>query len=517
MLSILQLIESPGEVKGGSAIYCDQDQCTDLLSLSEKQIASYRGNKIGMIYQQALAAFNPVQKIGRQLTEAIKTHNAKSAENKNHLRNLLSKVEIKNPDRVIDSYSHQLSGGQLQRCMIAMAIINSPNILIADEPTTGLDVITQKSVLQLLHSLKSKLNMSMIFISHDLGVIAEMADSVVVMKDGVIVERGKTLDIFANPKSNYTKALLLARPNITSKSKRLPTFDDLENDVDINSDLFKPIELQSILERQKVLLNNSNLLEVRDLSKSYVVEKGLFGKPSSQVQAVKNINLDLKCGEVLGIVGESGSGKSTLASLILNLESADKGSVSFKGQNIFLLDKKEMRTLRKDIQIIFQDVGGALDPKMKTSSSIDIALRIHYPSMDKKQRRDKIISLLKQVGLTEKHVDRYPHELSGGERQRVCIARAISLQPQLLVCDECVSALDVSVQAQILNLLLDLRDDLDLSMIFISHDLSVINFMCDRILIMKSGKIVEQGYPQDILQNPQEEYTRKLLAAIPSF
>ena len=516
MLSMLKLIEPPGRLYGGTAIFCDDTKCTDLLSLSDAEIAKYRGDKIGMVYQQAISAFNPVQRIRKQLREAILIHNSSAMDLDSHIENLLQKVDIEDPTRILDAYPHQLSGGQLQRCMIAMAIINNPCILIADEPTTGLDVITQKAVLRLLQQLKSDMGMSMIFISHDLGVISEMADRTIVMKKGVILEEGMTKDLFVDPQTTYAQALLHCRPSVYRTSKRLPTFESLSEGLVMEHELFIQLSDSQIQERRAKLLANPIILKTQGLEKSYSSTKGFLGIKNHKLHAVNGVSLHLRKGEVLGIVGESGSGKSTLAKLILALETSDKGDVNFNGKDLLELSAKELMPLRKKMQIIFQDVHGSLDPRMSVENVINFALSIHYPKWNKAKRKQRINELLMQVGLSDQYLDRLPHQLSGGEKQRVCIARAISIEPELLVCDECVSALDVSVQAQILNLLMDLRDDLGLSILFISHDLSVINFMCDRVLIMQDGKIVEEGYTKEILQDPKEPYTQKLIDAIPS-
>jgi len=516
MLSILQLIESPGKVVDGAVTYFDENASIDLLSLSEYEISKYRGAKIGMIYQQAISSFNPVQKIGKQLKEAVLIHNKSSVGLDLLLKDLLQKVELQDYERILAAYPHQLSGGQLQRFMIAMAIINKPKILIADEPTTGLDVITQKSVLKLLLNLKEELGMSMIFISHDLGVISEMADRTIVMKQGVIVEKGKTEDLFTKPQSPYAQALLLCRPSIKYKSRRLPTYEVLSNGVDVNSKIFAPFTSDEIRSHQSLMQSAPIILNACGLNKSFNDQNGVFKKPKNQVHAVIDLSFELRKGEVLGVVGESGSGKSTLAMLLLNLELPDSGAVYYEGVSIQALSKKEFKPFRKALQIIFQDVNGSLDPKMSVGAVIEFALKIHFPQASKKERKQRVINLLDQVGLSDKYLSRLPHELSGGEKQRVCIARAISVEPKVLICDECVSALDVSVQAQILNLLLDLRDILGLSLIFISHDISVINFMSDRILVMQEGRVVERGYTTAVLSHPKVEYTRMLLDSIPS-
>lgn len=516
MLSILQLIENPGKVMSGSAIYCDSNTCTDLLSLPTTEIAKYRGNKIGIIYQQAISAFNPIRSIGHQLREAILIHNKSAVDLDKTLITLLLRVDLGDPERILSAYPHQLSGGQLQRCMIAMAIVNKPNILIADEPTTGLDVITQKSVINLLKELKDELDMSMIFISHDLGVIADIASNVLVMKKGLVVEVNNMIDLFENPKTNYTKALLNCRPSIDQKSKRLPTYQDLDMGLDLKDESFKPLSNSEIEERKNYISHKPILLETQGLSKSFNVEMGLFRSSERNVEALKNVSLNIRQEEILGIVGESGSGKSTLAKIIARLEPPSSGTISFQTNDLLSSNGKALREFRKKIQIIFQDVTGSLDPKMNVEKTLDMVLSIHFRNKSKQWKNERTITLLEQVGLSKNFLHRLPHELSGGERQRICIARAIAVEPSLLICDECVSALDVSIQAQILNLLLDLRDELGLSILFISHDLSVINFMCDRVLIMRSGEILEQGYPQDILKRPKENYTKKLIAAIPN-
>ena len=517
MLSIMQLVESPGIVLEGTAVYCDNvtSSSTDLLSLSEKEIAKYRGSKIGIVYQQAISAFNPIQTIGQQLKEAILIHDKSRPQLDLYLQDLLGKVRIEEPKRILTAYPHQLSGGQLQRCMIAMAIANEPRILIADEPTTGLDVITQKGVLELLKELRSELDMSMIFISHDLGVIAEMANQVLVMKEGVIIERGETKHIFENPKQEYTQALLHCRPRITASSKRLPTYERLKNGALLNDEIYRPETNAELKKRQEYISNQPELMTANGLSKTFFIKKGLLNKSIHEVKAVNDVSVVLRKGEVLGIVGESGSGKSTLAKLLLALESPTAGTVVYGGEDILQLNGKALKRIRKDLQIIFQDVTGSLDPRMTAEASIGMALSIHFSELTAVEKKNRIKTIMISVGLSEGHLGRYPHELSGGERQRVTIARAIAVEPSVLICDECVSALDVSVQAQILNLLLDLRDSLDLSIIFISHDLAVINFLCDRMLVMRDGRIVDKGIPTEILRSTNNEYTIKLLQSLP--
>jgi len=467
-----------------------------------------------MIFQESMSALNPVMRCGEQVAEAIRLHLSKdqSAAKKNVLE-LFEKVQLPDPERIYSDYPHELSGGQMQRVMIAMAISCSPDLLIADEPTTALDVTVQKSILKLIADLKTKSNSAVLFITHDLGVVAEVADRIAVMYLGKIVEEGPVEQIFKSPKHPYTKSLLACRPPLDRKVRRLPTVADFINaDSQYEEEIW---DVSSLNKRRAFLELQENLLEVQNLGVRFVGKKNWYGKPLDYIEAVKDVSFVLKKGETLGLVGESGSGKTTLSHAILKLTSAYKGKVIFEGKNILELDAEELRLWRKGFQIIFQDPASALNPRMTVGRAIVEPMSVHGIYNSKAERVESALSLLEKVGLKKEHFDRYPHEFSGGQKQRICIARALALKPKFIICDESVSALDVSVQAQVLNLLLDLQEEFELTYIFISHDLSVVQMMSDRILVMNNGEVVEEGYPEDILNAPREPYTQRLIDAIP--
>ncbi len=531
-LSIMQLIQSPpGEFAGGSILYHQDNETTDLLSLSEKEMQKLRGNDIAMIFQEPMTSLNPVFTCGDQVLEAILLHQKldKSAGKKLTLA-LFEKVELPDPDRIFNSYPHQLSGGQKQRVMIAMAISCNPALLIADEPTTALDVTVQKAILKLMNDLKKEIETSVIFITHDLGVIAEIADRVIVMYKGKIVEQGSVESIFSNPKHPYTKGLLACRPPLDFRMKKLPVIDDFmkvvkdesgketleKKDVSIDAVINGlKINSQVTKDRFKKLSSQQPILKVENLKTWFPVEKTFWGKPKRYVKAVDDVSFEVYPGETLGLVGESGCGKTTLGRTLLKLTPANSGKVFFENNDLLSLSKSEMMPLRKDMQIIFQDPYSSLNPRMTIGQAIIEPMIVHKLHNGQKEQKEKVIDLLETVGLKGDHYNRYPHEFSGGQRQRVGIARALSLNPRFIICDESVSALDVSVQAQVLNLLIDLREQYEFTYIFISHDLSVVKFMSDRMIVMNDGKIEEMGLADDIYNNPQKEYTQKLIDAIP--
>ncbi len=533
-LSIMRLIQSPpGKIEGGELIYYPKNQTSgiDLVTLPNKEMRQYRGKEIAMIFQEPMTSLNPVFTCGNQVLEAIQLHQKldKTAGRKLTLE-LFEKVELPDPDRIFKSYPHQLSGGQKQRVMIAMALSCNPSLLIADEPTTALDVTVQKAILQLLNDLKTETQTSVIFITHDLGVIAEIADRVLVMYKGKVVEQGRVEEIFTNPKHPYTKGLLACRPPLSFRMKRLPVIDDfmevvykednkshlVEKDYSINKILENlKISSQETKERFERLSQKSPILKVENLKTWFPIEKSFLGKPRNFVKAVDGVSFDVFPGETLGLVGESGCGKTTLGRTILRLVNAKSGKVFFEDQDLLSLSQKEMIPLRKDMQIIFQDPYSSLNPRMTIGQTILEPMTVHRLLENQKERKEKAIDLLETVGLKGEHFNRYPHEFSGGQRQRVGIARALSLNPRFIICDESVSALDVSVQAQVLNLLIDLRNKFGLTYIFISHDLSVVKFMSDRMIVMNKGKIEEMGLADDIYNNPQKLYTQKLIDAIP--
>ena len=531
-LSIIRLIaEPPGKIVSGEIIYYPKDKpAVDLLKIPEKEMQSYRGNDIAMIFQEPMTCLNPVFKCGDQVAEAILLHQNKNKKQaKEQTLALFEKVKLVNPERVFDSYPHQISGGQKQRVMIAMALSCNPDILIADEPTTALDVTVQKAILDLLNELQEEMDAAQIFITHDLGVVAEIADHVIVMFKGKIVESGTVTEIFTNPKHPYTKGLLACRPNLDKKVRHLPTVSDFmdfsqnENgDYNITAKATPYIETaeniiseSEMKERHDFLYQQTPMLKVKNLSTRFPMKKNFFGKVTEHLYAVDDVSFEVFPGETLGLVGESGCGKTTLGRSILRLVEPYKGEVIFEGKDLLPLTNKEMRSLRKDIQIIFQDPYSSLNPRLTIGNAIMEPMQVHNIHDTNQQRKDKVIELLETVNLKADHFGRYPHEFSGGQRQRICIARALSLNPRFLICDESVSALDVSVQAQVLNLLTELREKFKFTYIFISHDLSVVKHICDRMIVMNKGKIEELGFAEDIYKNPQKDYTKRLIESIP--
>lgn len=507
-LSLMRLIpEPPGKITNGQILFNSRD----ILKLNEKEMRQLRGNKISMIFQEPMTSLNPVFTIGDQIAEALILHRKLSkSEAQITVIDLLKRVGIKEPDKRIHAYPHEFSGGQRQRAMIAMAIACGPDLLIADEPTTALDVTIQKQILNLLAELQDQHQMSILFITHDLSVVAEVADDVLVMQKGVGVEFKPVKEIFTNPEHPYTQGLLSCRPTLKTNTRRLPTISDY-----IESGNNK--ESKSNEEKiQKDLSKTETLLEIKSLNKDFPLQKNIFGQVKSWVQAVNDVSFRVPKGSTLGLVGESGCGKTTLGRTILRLIEPTSGKVFYNNQNILDLSFKEMRSLRKKMQIIFQDPYASLNPRMTVGSAIMEPMAIHNLGENKKDRLDRVVQLVEKVGLKAHMINRYPHEFSGGQRQRVCIARALAVEPEFIVCDESVSALDVSIQAQILNLLLDLQDDLGLTYIFISHDLSVVKFMSDAVLVMYKGQVVEKNSSENIYSNPQHSYTKTLLDSIPA-
>ena len=484
---------------------------TSLLEYSNAQMTMLRGKEIAMIFQEPMSALNPSMTCGAQVLEIIMQHkDITPAKAKVETLQLFEKVKLPRPKDIFKSYPHQISGGQMQRVMIAMAIARKPKILIADEPTTALEVTVQKEIIQLLKALQKETKMSIIFISHDLALVSEIAQRVIVMHKGNIVEEGKTEDIFLQPKQLYTKALIASKPNTKIHLKRLPTVSDFVNNT-------VPTETISDNERRlfrKQLFEQKPLLEVVNVDKEFYSNAGLFSK-ATIVKAVNNVSFKVYEGETLGLVGESGCGKSTLGNVILQLHKATKGKVFYKGEDITKLKGKALRVLRKDIQLIFQDPFSSLNPRITVGKAIEEPMKVHKLYKNDDERKEKVISILKRVGLDASHYYRHPHEFSGGQRQRIGIARTIALQPKLIVCDESVSALDISVQAQVLNLLNELKEDFGFTYIFISHDLSVVKYMADELIVMNKGQIEEQGDPDHIYENPKTHYTKRLIAAIP--
>ncbi|MBL4710624.1 MAG: ABC transporter ATP-binding protein [Flavobacteriales bacterium] len=519
-LSIMGLLHPAAKIESGEIYFDHFGSTISLLDLSDEEMRQYRGNEIAMIFQEPMTSLNPVIKCGEQVAEALRLHK-KLSKKEAKLKTIewFNEVQLPRPEQIYESYPHQISGGQKQRVMIAMAMCCEPQLLIADEPTTALDVTVQKTILELIKALQIKHNMSVIFITHDLGVVAEIADEVVVMKSGEKVESNKTSSLFENPQHPYTKGLLACRPPMDFRLKSLPTVEDflsLNEDQAIDrflsqlkvSEKEQKDDLNKVLERPK-------LIEIKNLKTYFPIQKGLFRKTVGYVKAVDDVSFHVHEGETLGLVGESGCGKTTLGRSILRLIEPTSGSVKYKGTDINSIGNNEMRSLRKDLQIIFQDPYSSLNPRMKIGNAILEPMQVHKIESNNTIRKEKVIDLMETVGLNADQFNRYPHEFSGGQRQRVCIARTLALSPKFIICDESVSALDVSVQAQVLNLLNELKNKFSFTYIFISHDLSVAKYMSDRMIVMKDGQIEELGVAEDIYRNPQSDYTKTLIEAIP--
>tara|TARA_R110002020_G_scaffold259768_2_gene473808 strand:- start:156640 stop:158328 length:1689 start_codon:yes stop_codon:yes gene_type:complete len=494
-------------IESGSILFEGQD----LLQLKESALQEIRGKEISMIFQEPMSSLNPSMTCGKQVTEILERHtNFPKNDLKKQVLELFEQVKLPRPESVFKSYPHQISGGQKQRVMIAMAIACKPKVLIADEPTTALDVTVQKEIINLLKELQQETKMSVIFISHDLSLVSELADRVVVMYRGEIVEQGKTKDIFHNSQNDYTKALIHARPAMHERLAKLPTVSDyLEKRVKS-----RVIDSNERAENHLRIYKKTPLVEVKNVSKNYYTNAGFFRK-SEIVKAVNDVSFDIYEGETLGLVGESGCGKSTLGNLILGLDKASAGQIFYRGKDIVSLKGKELRSLRKDIQIIFQDPYSSLNPRLTVGQAIVEAMQVHNLNGNRVERKEKAMQLLEQVGLLPEHFYRYPHEFSGGQRQRIGIARTIAVQPKFIVCDESVSALDISVQAQVLNLLNELKDKFGFTYLFISHDLAVVKYMADQLLVMQEGIIEEKGEADAVYVQPQSSYTRSLIDAIP--
>jgi peptide/nickel transport system ATP-binding protein len=511
-LSVMRLLpEPPAKIPEGKIEFSG----TNLLNLSEEEMRRVRGNKISMIFQEPMTSLNPLFTIGDQVAETLMLHkNMTKQEALDRSVELFDQVGIPNPKGRINSYPHELSGGQRQRVMIAMAIACEPELLIADEPTTALDVTIQKQILELLADLQKKYGMSVLFITHDLGVIADIADEVIVMYRGDIVEQGDTKQIFESPQHPYTKGLLACRPSLEANHSRLPTVSDFMTP-DGKEKAFEGAELAKEKEARAVTDDQEVILEVKDIKTHFPLEKNFFGSVKSWVKAVDGVSLKVRKGRTLGVVGESGCGKTTLGRSILKLIDPTAGNIIYKGQDITNFNASEMRELRRNMQIIFQDPYASLNPRMTLASAIIEPMQIHNIGESRAERLQMAGDLLERVGLKREMLNRYPHEFSGGQRQRICIARALAVKPEFIICDESVSALDVSVQAQVLNLLLDLQKEFGLTYIFISHDLAVVKFISDEIAVMNKGKVVEYNDAVSIYTNPQDDYTKKLLSAIP--
>ncbi|MBE9113342.1 ABC transporter ATP-binding protein [Nodosilinea sp. LEGE 07298] len=564
-LAVMGLVPNPpGKVVNGEIWFNDgTGDPVDLCTLSETQLQRYRGGRVSMIFQEPMSSLNPVYTIGFQMVEAIRQHQAISKEEaqqqaiarlqevqllpadsdlaatvkaeKPRLDDISLKEEVdRRQQAILDRYPHELSGGQIQRVMIAMAISCNPDLLIADEPTTALDVTVQATILDLLRELRDRRGMSLIFITHDLGIIAEIADQVAVMYQGNIVEAGPVLDIFAQPQHPYTKGLLACRPQPNQRLRLLPTVTDFmsnemgapngsqpgavlrERTLDAEAQArFASWTDAELAARAETLAANGPLLAVENLRVGYPV-RGVFGKTHRHVMAVQDVSFQIQKGETFGLVGESGCGKTTLGRALLRLVPTMGGKVWFEGRDVLGLGASPLRQLRRDMQIVFQDPYSSLDPRMSIGAAIAEPLKIHGVIKSKRNQLERVAYLLDRVGLPTSCINRYPHEFSGGQRQRVCIARALALNPKFIICDESVSALDVSVQAQVLNLLKELQAEFDLTYIFISHDLAVVKFMSDRIMVMNQGRVEEIGPAEQVYRQPQTPYTQALINAIPT-
>ncbi len=483
----------------------------NLINCSQKRLEKIRGRKIAMIFQEPMSALNPSICCGKQVEEILLHHtNISAKEAREEVVRLFNTVKIQDANNIYKKYPHEISGGQQQRVMIAMAIACKPEILIADEPTTALDVTVQKEIIALLKILQKEFKMSVIFISHDLALVSEIADRVLVMCKGDIVEKGTVKSVFKNPEKEYTKALIGTRPKLDGRLKKLPTISDF-----LLGKIPKSLITKTAREeKHKKIYSSTPLLEVINLEKTYY-SKASFFETKTTLKAVDNVSFKVYSGETLGLVGESGCGKSTLGKAILQLDKASAGSLKYKGNDITNLNKAALRNLRKEIQIIFQDPYASLNPRLTVGKAIMEPMKVHSLFNSDEERKSSTIEILEKVGLEAAHFNRYPHEFSGGQRQRIGIARTVAVQPKLIICDESVSALDISVQAQVLNLLNSLKEDFGFTYIFISHDLSVVKFMSDQLMVMNKGKIEEIGEADTIYESPQKEYTKKLIKAIP--
>jgi peptide/nickel transport system ATP-binding protein len=504
-LAIMGLLPKNKSKISGKIIFKNKN----IIDLTEKEFRQIRGNKIAMIFQEPMSSLNPSLTCGYQVLEILLEHTKLSKkEAKKEVIKLFNQVKLPRAEQIYNQYPHQISGGQKQRVMIAMAIACKPDILIADEPTTALDVTVQKEIILLLKELQKETQMSILFITHDLALLSEIADDVIVMYQGKIVEKGTAKDVFLNPKNNYTKALILSKPKLNIRLKTLPTIIDLTTKKDTLNFIEKPITRQEREKQHKIIYSKPPILKISNLATYFTSKK-------HTVKAIDNISLKIYKGETLGLVGESGCGKTTLGRTIMGLEKATKGSIFYQGEDITKLTKKQRKNLAKDIQIIFQDPYSSLNPRLLVGEAILEPMEVHKLYKNNKERQQKVFEILEKVGLQKEHYYRYPHEFSGGQRQRIGIARTIALLPKIIICDESVSALDVSVQAQVLNLLNELKKDFEFTYIFISHDLAVVKHMADQLAVMNKGRFEEIGEADSIYKNPKSEYTKQLISAIP--
>lgn len=517
-LSILQLLDRKSTRFTNGEIIFSKDglQSVNLLELEEKAMRRIRGSDIGMVFQEPMTALNPVFTCGQQVTEAIRAHlNLSTAGARQKCLELFRQVQLPEPERIFKSYPHEISGGQKQRVMIAMAISCQPALLIADEPTTALDVTVQKNILGLLAELRAQTNMGMLFITHDLGVVKDIADRVIVLYRGSIVEQNTKEAIFTAPAHPYTKALLNCRPILYPKGKRLPVVADfLQNDQPPTA---PPPMAEAFPTKDKMITSQAPipLLTVEDLSVQYPVKRNFWGRDIAFKKAVDSVSFEVYQGETLGLVGESGCGKTSLGRALLRLIPSCNGKILYQGQDLNSMEGRDLRNLRRELQIVFQDPYSSLNPRITIGDAILEAMTVQGLGKDPRDRKDRVMALLEKVQLQSDHFNRYPHAFSGGQRQRIGIARALALEPRFIVFDESVSALDVSVQAQVLNLINDLKASFNFTALFISHDLGVVRYISDRIMVMQAGKIEETGTSEMVFNHPRAAYTRKLLNAIP--
>ena len=508
-LAIMQLLPQQATVESGEIFFKGKD----ILKLGFNDMRSIRGKNISMIFQEPMTALNPVMKCGKQVAEILSIHGVPKKEVKTKVLELFEKVKLPRVEQIYKSYPHQISGGQKQRVMIAMALANKPDLLIADEPTTALDVTVQKKILLLLKELKDEYGMSLIFITHDLGVVAEVTDNIAVMFKGEIVEHGTVKQIFTNPEHPYTKGLIACRPPLDTRPLKLPVVDDFLNGKKVKADIETPEEKKKRLEK---LFSNDTILKAENIITRYTVKRNILGKPVKWLNAVNDVSFRVFEGETLGLVGESGCGKTTLGRSLLRLIEPYSGRIFYDEKNLLSIPVKEMKKYYKELNIVFQDPYSSLNPRISIGNAILEPMKVHKLYGTDKKRKEKVFELLERVGLSANHFNRYPHEFSGGQRQRVVIARSLALNPRFIICDEAVSALDVSVQAKVLNLLNELKQEFGFTYIFISHDLSVVRYMSDRIMVMKNGKVIEVNDADEIFTNPKTEYTKLLLQSIPN-
>lgn len=516
-LSVMQLLkENQSRYPSGQILFYDnEEQPTNIISCSEQKMRQLRGNCIAMIFQEPMTSLNPVLKCGEQITEQILLHtNATKEDAQKQVIELFKEVMLPRPEQIFNAYPHEISGGQKQRVMIAMAMSCQPDLLIADEPTTALDVTVQKGILELIKRLQAKHGMSVLFITHDLGVVAEIADKVLVLYKGNVVEHDNIRNIFLSPKHPYTQGLLACRPSLTERLKRLPTVDDFIQGKEQQLSSLSITAEEREAEHKRIYAQNP-LIEIENLNKLYPVRKQKLFEKRQYVHALQNINLTVYEGETLGLVGESGCGKTTLGRSMIRLIEPTSGIIRYQGKSLTELNANQMRRMRKDLQIILQDPYSSLNQKLTIGDALMEPMKVHGIGSNDRERKERALALLERVSLNESHFYRYPHEFSGGQRQRISIARALAVNPKFIICDESVSALDVSVQAQVLNLLNELKEEYHFTYIFISHDLSVVRFMSDRIAVMQQGRIVELGDADEVCNHPQTTYTQTLINAIP--